>query len=51
MGFLVRKHGLTIDDVLAAEVVTADGELLEVDERTTRISSGRSGAAAATSAS
>jgi FAD/FMN-containing dehydrogenase len=32
MGFLVRKHGLTIDDVLAAEVVTADGELLEVDE-------------------
>ena len=33
MGFLVRKHGLTIDDVLAAEVVTADGELLDVDER------------------
>jgi FAD/FMN-containing dehydrogenase len=32
IGFLVRKHGLTIDDVLAAEVVTADGELLEVDE-------------------
>jgi FAD/FMN-containing dehydrogenase len=32
MGFLVRKHGLTIDDVLAAEVVTADGELLEVNE-------------------
>ena len=33
IGFLVRKHGLTIDDLLAAEVVTADGELLEVDER------------------
>lgn len=32
IGFLVRKHGLTIDDVLGAEVVTADGELLEVDE-------------------
>jgi FAD/FMN-containing dehydrogenase len=32
MGFLVRKHGLTIDNVLAAEVVTADGELLEIDE-------------------
>jgi FAD/FMN-containing dehydrogenase len=32
IGFLVRKHGLTIDDVLAAEVVTADGELLDVDE-------------------
>ena len=34
IGFLVRKHGLTIDDLLAAEVVTADGELLEVDEET-----------------
>src|SRR5215218_9477784 len=31
VGFLVRKHGLTIDDVLAAEIVTADGELLRVD--------------------
>jgi FAD/FMN-containing dehydrogenase len=32
IGFLVRKHGLTIDDLLGAEVVTADGELLDVDE-------------------
>ena len=32
IGFLVRKHGLTIDDLLGAEVVTADGELLEVDD-------------------
>jgi FAD/FMN-containing dehydrogenase len=32
IGFLVRKHGLTIDDVLGAELVTADGELLEADE-------------------
>jgi len=32
IGFLVRKHGLTIDDVLAAEVVTADGRILDVDE-------------------
>ena len=31
IGFLVRKHGLTIDDLLAAEVVTADGQLLHVD--------------------
>ena len=31
VGFLVRKHGLTIDDLLAAEIVTADGELLRVD--------------------
>ena len=31
VGYLVRKHGLTIDDLLAAEVVTADGELLRAD--------------------
>ena len=31
IGFLVRKHGMTIDDVLAAEVVTADGQHLRVD--------------------
>jgi FAD/FMN-containing dehydrogenase len=31
VGYLVRKHGLTIDDVLAAEIVTADGELFRVD--------------------
>ena len=31
VGFLVRKHGLTIDNLLAAELVTADGELLRVD--------------------
>ncbi|MGH3072910.1 MAG: FAD-binding oxidoreductase [Gaiellaceae bacterium] len=34
VGFLVRKHGLTIDDLLAAEIVTADGELLHVDADT-----------------
>src|SRR3954464_3576181 len=34
VGFLVRKNGLTIDDLLGAEVVTADGELLRVDEET-----------------
>ena len=32
LGFLVRKHGLTIDDLLAAEVVTADGQVLTVDD-------------------
>ena len=32
IGFLVRKHGLTIDDLLAAEVVTADGELVRTSE-------------------
>ena len=31
IGFLVRKHGLTIDSLLAAEIVTADGRVLHVD--------------------
>lgn len=31
VGFLSRKHGLSIDQLLAAEVVTADGEALYVD--------------------
>jgi FAD/FMN-containing dehydrogenase len=31
IGFLVRKHGLTIDNLLAAELVTADGQVLQVD--------------------
>ena len=32
IGFLVRKHGMTIDSLLAAEVVTADGEVVLADE-------------------
>ena len=31
VGYLVRKYGLTIDDLLAVEIVTADGELRRVD--------------------
>ena len=31
IGFLVRKHGLTIDSLLAAEIVTADGRVRRVD--------------------
>ena len=34
IGFLVRKHGLTIDGLLAAEIVTADGRLRHVDAQT-----------------
>ncbi len=33
-GFLARKHGLTVDHLLAADVVTADGDLLRVDRET-----------------
>jgi FAD/FMN-containing dehydrogenase len=32
IGLLVRKHGMTIDSLLAADVVTADGELLRVED-------------------
>jgi FAD/FMN-containing dehydrogenase len=31
VGYLVRKHGLTVDSLLAVELVVADGQLLEVD--------------------
>jgi FAD/FMN-containing dehydrogenase len=32
IGFLVRKYGLTIDSLLGAELVTADGEIRHVDD-------------------
>jgi len=32
VGYLSRLHGLTIDNVLAAEIVTADGSTLLIDE-------------------
>jgi FAD/FMN-containing dehydrogenase len=34
VGYLVRKHGLTIDSLLAAEIVTADGRLIRTDAET-----------------
>jgi FAD/FMN-containing dehydrogenase len=34
VGYLTRKWGLTIDSLLAAEIVTADGQLLHVDADT-----------------
>lgn len=34
IGYLVRKHGLTIDSLLAADLVTADGQLRRADAET-----------------
>jgi FAD/FMN-containing dehydrogenase len=34
IGFLVRKHGLTIDSLLSAELVTADGRIIQTDSET-----------------
>jgi FAD/FMN-containing dehydrogenase len=31
LGYLVRKHGLTIDHLVGAEIVAADGRVLEID--------------------
>jgi FAD/FMN-containing dehydrogenase len=33
VGWLMRKHGLTVDNLLGAEVVTAEGELLHASEK------------------
>ncbi len=32
IGYLARKHGLTIDNLIGADVVTANGELIHVNE-------------------
>lgn len=34
VGYLVRKYGLTIDSLLTAEIVTADGEVVVADAET-----------------
>lgn len=42
IGWLMRKYGLTIDHLISAELVTADGEVSRSARTTTRSCSGRS---------
>ena len=51
MGWLARQAGLSIDNLLSAEVVTADGQVRRASEGRIRTCSGPSAVAAATSAS
>ena len=50
-GWLTRKHGMTVDNLVSADVVTADGKLVRASAMRMPTSSGRFAAAAATSAS
>ena len=51
IGWLRRKHGLAVDNLVSLEVVTADGRVLTASERRTPSSSGRCAEPAAASAS
>jgi Berberine and berberine like len=50
-GYLTRKHGLTIDNLLSADVVLADGSFVRADDEENADLSGRCAGGAATSGS
>lgn len=50
LGFLMRKHGLTCDNLLSAELVTADGQTVTASEQENADLSGAYGEAEVTSA-
>ena len=51
IGWIMRKYGLTIDNLLSVDIVTASGELLKASQTHLPISSGGCAAAVATSES
>jgi FAD/FMN-containing dehydrogenase len=51
IGWLMRKHGLTVDNLVEAERVTAEGDIIRASANVHPTCSGRSGAEAGTSAS
>ena len=50
IGWIMRRHGLTVDQLTGVELVTADGDVVRADEEETPTCSGPSAAVAATSA-
>ena len=50
VGWLIRKYGMSIDNLLSSQVVTADGKVLNASALKTTICSGRYGAGAEISA-
>ena len=51
IGWLMRKYGLTIDQLMSVDLVTADGQVVTASERQIPTCFGGSAVAAATSAS
>jgi FAD/FMN-containing dehydrogenase len=50
-GWTTGKFGLTVDNLISADIVTSDGSFVRASVRSTQISAGRCAVAAAISAS